>query len=139
MKDVLLAYGSVFQSHVPPGPHPENPGRLVPLYEAIASDPVLCEVPRLAPLPLASESTLRSYHSAECVEALLKLRGASGWFDPDTYYEPASVTTALTAVGTTKEPRQTDLSGEGEAWFCAASSAGAPLPSPNADGLLSFQ
>ncbi|MCB0405396.1 MAG: histone deacetylase [Bdellovibrionales bacterium] len=112
MTDIQLAYGEVFKSHRPPWAHPENPGRLGPLYAALACDEVLSLLPCLDPLPLADSSALRSFHTAECVDALMALRGQAGWCDADTYYEPDSLLAALTAVGTTKELAKNIYSGK---------------------------
>ncbi|MCB0418411.1 MAG: histone deacetylase, partial [Bdellovibrionales bacterium] len=117
MKDILLAYGSVFQSHVPPRSHPENPERLTPLYSRLAEDPILRSIACLQPLPLAGSESLQSFHTQECVQALMALKGSSGWFDADTYFEPTSLTAALTAVGTTKEMAKKIYAGEARRGF----------------------
>jgi acetoin utilization deacetylase AcuC-like enzyme len=85
-----------FDRHVPTGHHPERPERLVAARDALARTSVRFErVPGRA----ATDEELGRVHRPSFLAALLKLRGRSGYVDPDTYVSPDSVDVAVWAAG----------------------------------------
>jgi acetoin utilization deacetylase AcuC-like enzyme len=78
------------------GYHPERPERLTAARAAVAQAAV-----DFRPVP-AREATLDELgrvHDADYLEALERVRGKSGAFDPDTYFAPGSVAAARLAAG----------------------------------------
>jgi acetoin utilization deacetylase AcuC-like enzyme len=98
----VLLVSKRFLDHSPPGPHPENPQRLLPLLEALEKDPALKKLVREAHTSASQEQLLRA-HAAEMVERVWEQKGKQGWFDADTYCSEKSVETALLAAGSTIE------------------------------------
>ncbi len=97
MDDVAVVYAPVFLQHLPPSPHPENPGRLTSIYS-------LFEEERFQTLPnlsveRAAEQQLINVHAREMVECVKAKSGERGWVDPDTYFSSESVRVAELAAG----------------------------------------
>jgi acetoin utilization deacetylase AcuC-like enzyme len=78
------------------GYHPERPERLKAARAAVASANVVWRAPRVRE---ATFDELARVHEERYLEALEGLRGGRGFFDPDTYYAPASVEAARKAAG----------------------------------------
>ena len=93
---VLLVDDARFDAHAPLGHHPERPERLVAARAGVAGAGVPLE--RVAARS-ASDDELARVHDPRFVEALAKLRGESGYLDPDTYVSAASVDVARLAAG----------------------------------------
>ncbi|MGA3122243.1 MAG: histone deacetylase [Polyangiaceae bacterium] len=85
-----------FNRHVPTGHHPERPERLVAARDALARTSVRFE--RVAGRA-ATDEELGRVHLPSFLAALSKLRGRSGYLDPDTYVSPESVDVAAWAAG----------------------------------------
>jgi acetoin utilization deacetylase AcuC-like enzyme len=86
-----------FDAHAPPGHHPERPERLV----AARAGAQAAQGLRLAAVTArpATDEELTRVHDASFIEALSRLRGQSGYLDPDTYVSPESVDVARLAAG----------------------------------------
>jgi acetoin utilization deacetylase AcuC-like enzyme len=84
--------------------HPERPERLAAIYEALAADRQLRDLPRRQP-ELALRDRLEALHDPAYVESIFSAgaradeRGLGGWLDPDTWLGPASLEAALAAAG----------------------------------------
>jgi acetoin utilization deacetylase AcuC-like enzyme len=83
MRKALLVDDARFDLHAAPGHHPERPG--------IAFDRVAART--------ATDEDLARVHDPAFVEALGKLRGRTGFLDPDTYVAPGSIDAARLAAG----------------------------------------
>jgi acetoin utilization deacetylase AcuC-like enzyme len=93
---VLLVDDVRFDAHSPLGHHPERPERLVAARAGVSSAGVPLE--RVASRA-ATDDELARVHDRRFVEALGKLRGESGYLDPDTYVSAESVDVARLAAG----------------------------------------
>lgn len=96
--DVCVFRNETFLEHDCREPHPENPDRIRGILSLFETNPTLGALPNLAPR-FAVDAELQRAHAREMIAAVLAQRGKSGWFDADTYFGPASVDTALAAVG----------------------------------------
>ena len=69
--------------------HPERPERLAAIYEALAADPQLRDLPKRQPDP-AGQDRLEALHDPAYVESIFRAgaladeRGLGSWLDPDT-------------------------------------------------------
>jgi acetoin utilization deacetylase AcuC-like enzyme len=93
---VLLVDDARFDAHAPLGHHPERPERLVAARAGLEKSGAPYE--RVTPRS-ASDDELARVHDPRFIEALSRLRGESGYLDPDTYVSAASVDTARLAAG----------------------------------------
>jgi acetoin utilization deacetylase AcuC-like enzyme len=93
---LLLVDDPAFSTHIPLGHHPERPERLLAARTGVERAHVTSH--RVA-VRSASDEELGRVHDPRFVEALSKLRGDSGYLDPDTYVSPASVDVARLAAG----------------------------------------
>ena len=92
----LLVDDGRFDAHAPLGHHPERPERLVAARAGVrASGTTFRAVPRRS----ATDEELARVHDRRFIEALSKLRGESGYLDPDTYVSAQSVDVARLAAG----------------------------------------
>jgi len=97
--------------------HPERPERLAAIYEALAADPQLRDLPKRQPAP-AGQDRLETLHDPAYVEsifhagALADERGLGSWLDPDTWLGPASLDAALASAGGAAAAVQAILAGE---------------------------
>jgi acetoin utilization deacetylase AcuC-like enzyme len=93
----LLVDDTSFDAHTPPGHHPERPERLIAARAGVrgARGAVLQGVTAQS----ASDEDLVRVHDPRFIEALMKLRGESGYLDPDTYVSAQSVDVARLAAG----------------------------------------
>ncbi|HEY1693052.1 MAG TPA: histone deacetylase [Polyangiaceae bacterium] len=97
-KRVLLVDDARFDAHVPLGHHPERPERLVAARAGVrAALPAASYAP--VPARPATDDELARVHDARFIEALGKLRGESGYLDPDTYVSTGSIDAARLAAG----------------------------------------
>ena len=88
-----------FDRHAPPGHHPERPERLTAAREAVARQAAAgTRFDRIEPRVATDEELVR-VHDRRFVEALAKLRGETGYLDPDTYVSTESVDIARRAAG----------------------------------------
>jgi acetoin utilization deacetylase AcuC-like enzyme len=88
-----------FDRHVPVGHHPERPERLIAAREAVARQTAAgTRFDRVASR-LATDDELVRVHDRSFVDALAKLRGETGYLDPDTYVSAESVEIARRAAG----------------------------------------
>jgi acetoin utilization deacetylase AcuC-like enzyme len=85
-----------FERHIPPGPHPERPERLVAARRGLAGIAV-----ELSPIPgrSATDEELTRVHEPRFLERLEKLRGRSTHIDADTFVSPESIDIARFAAG----------------------------------------
>lgn len=93
-----LSWSNSFLNHRPESPHPENPERLVPLFEELNQTPRWIERTNQAPRNAQQKERLQ-VHAEEMIQSILATKGLRGWHDPDTYYGPDSCETALLAAG----------------------------------------
>jgi acetoin utilization deacetylase AcuC-like enzyme len=93
---VLLVDDARFDTHAPLGHHPERPERLVAARAGVRTAGVPFE--RVAARS-ATDDELTRVHDPRFIEALSKLRGESGYLDPDTYVSAQSVDVARLAAG----------------------------------------
>jgi acetoin utilization deacetylase AcuC-like enzyme len=88
-----------FEGHVPPGPHPERPERLVAARQAVAERTAAgTRFERVEPRPASDEELVR-VHAPRFIESLANLRGETGYLDADTYVSAESVSIARLAAG----------------------------------------
>ena len=93
---VSIVRDAAFRLHLPGPRHPESPGRLGAIDEALATSSLeMIEVPAR---PALSEELLRA-HEASHLSALDETRGRSVVLDPDTRTSPGSYDAALLAAG----------------------------------------
>ncbi len=111
----LLLYDPIFLKHEPGAGHPERKERLQAIVEALV--PLPAGVRMRAPARKAQEAELCRVHEEAYVEAILKLRGESGFLDADTVISPGSVDAALLASGAAIELVGEVLSGKFENGF----------------------
>jgi acetoin utilization deacetylase AcuC-like enzyme len=92
----LLVDDLRFDRHAPLGHHPERPERLVAARAGVAS-----AAARFEPVAArtATDDELARVHDPRFVAALAKLRGETGYLDPDTYVSSESVEVARLAAG----------------------------------------
>jgi acetoin utilization deacetylase AcuC-like enzyme len=95
-KRALLVDDTRFDAHVPLGHHPERPERLAAARAGARSARASYEPVAARP---ATDEELARVHDARFVEALSRLRGESGYLDPDTYVSAGSVDAARLAAG----------------------------------------
>jgi acetoin utilization deacetylase AcuC-like enzyme len=84
--------------HVAPLNHDEDPARLLAAQRGFERSRCADSALRLSPRDATLEELTRA-HTPRFIERVLETRGGSGWFDPDTYYSPASAAVALRASG----------------------------------------
>jgi acetoin utilization deacetylase AcuC-like enzyme len=88
-----------FDRHAPLGHHPERPERLTAAREAIAKNTASgVRFDRVVPRA-ASDDELVRVHDRRFIESLARLRGGTGYLDPDTYVSTESVEIARLAAG----------------------------------------
>ncbi len=96
-KDALLVDDTRFDAHAPLGHHPERPERLVAARAGIRAAAGVTFRPVTG--RSASDDELGRVHERRFIDALSKLRGESGYLDPDTYVSAQSVDVARLAAG----------------------------------------
>ncbi|HXX67501.1 MAG TPA: histone deacetylase [Polyangiaceae bacterium] len=94
----LLVDSPRFAEHVPLGHHPERPERLSAARDAVVGSGVGFRSVNVRP---ATDSELARVHDPAFISSLAKLRGRTGYLDPDTYVSPESVDVARLAAGST--------------------------------------
>lgn len=94
----LLVDSPRFAQHVPLGHHPERPERLSAARDAVVGSGVAFSSVTLRP---ATDTELARVHEPSFISSLGKLRGRTGYLDPDTYVCPESVEVARLAAGST--------------------------------------
>ncbi len=92
----LLVDDARFDRHAPPGHHPERPERLFAARAGLQGAPATFT---RVPARPATDDELALVHDPRFVAALAKLRGESGYLDPDTYVSAESVDIARLAAG----------------------------------------
>src|SRR5262245_1870589 len=95
---LAIATDALCAAHVAPPNHDEDPERLIAAQHGLARSEGAQGALRLAARD-ADASELARAHTPGFVERVLASRGASGWFDADTYYSPRSADVALRASG----------------------------------------
>jgi len=85
-----------FDAHAPLGHHPERPERLAAARAGVKKAGVPLEPVAARP---ATDDELGRVHDPRFVEALSRLRGDTGYLDPDTYVSAQSVDVARLAAG----------------------------------------
>ena len=99
MRKALLVDDARFDLHAAPGHHPERPERLTAARAAVAAaEAGGIAFDRVAARPATDEELVR-VHDPAFVEALGKLRGRTGFIDPDTFVAPGSIDAARLAAG----------------------------------------
>jgi acetoin utilization deacetylase AcuC-like enzyme len=88
-----------FDRHAPMGHHPERPERLLAAREAVAQAAAGGTRFDRVESRAATDDELVRAHDPRFVEALGKLRGETGYLDPDTYVSADSVEVARLAAG----------------------------------------
>jgi acetoin utilization deacetylase AcuC-like enzyme len=93
---VLFVDDARFDAHAPLGHHPERPERLAAARAGVKKAGVPLE-----PVPArpATDDELARVHDPRFIEALSRLRGDTGYLDPDTYVSAQSVDVARLAAG----------------------------------------
>lgn len=115
--DCFVVRGETFLQHSAGPSHPENPGRLAAIQTLFEERPDLAAIPVL-PVTAASEAELLRLHARDMVRRVLANRGASGWYDGDTYYSPASSDVAALAAGACIQGALAVFRGESRRGFC---------------------
>ncbi len=95
---LLLLEDADTDGHAAPG-HPESPARLRAIAAALAADPGLARLPRVAAGPVDRDRLRLVHADAHVARVEAASRGGGAWFDPDTYCAPASFDIALRACG----------------------------------------
>ena len=95
--DALLVDDTRFDAHAPPGHHPERPERLVAARAGVRG--AVGATFHAVTARAATDEELGRVHEARFIDALGKLRGESGYLDPDTYVSARSVDIARLAAG----------------------------------------
>ncbi|HTQ48843.1 MAG TPA: histone deacetylase [Polyangiaceae bacterium] len=99
MRKALLVDDARFDLHAAPGHHPERPERLTAARAAVAAaEAGGIAFDRVGARPATDEELVR-VHDPAFVEALGKLRGRTGFIDPDTFVAPGSIDAARLAAG----------------------------------------
>jgi len=88
---------SRYREHRGPEGHPERPGRLVAVEEAIASR--ADSLAKLAPRSAGDEEILRVHERAHLESIQAAVKRAPAQLDPDTFVSPRSLEIALLAAG----------------------------------------
>ena len=96
MGNALLVDDARFDHHAPLGHHPERPERLVAARAGLQAAQAAFQ--HVTPRP-ATDEELARVHDPRFVASLAKLRGESGYLDPDTYVSAESVDVARLAAG----------------------------------------
>jgi acetoin utilization deacetylase AcuC-like enzyme len=96
MTPALLLDDPLFDAHRPLGYHPERPERLKAARAAIKGVPIRWDRVQARE---ATADELARVHDPRFVEALGRLRGRTGYLDPDTYVSDKSVEAAHRAAG----------------------------------------
>lgn len=110
MKPLAILTDESMTAHDPGPSHPERPGRLAAILEALQRTPIaLAEV--IAP-HAADREQLEQVHAAAYVANVLALAGRHASLDADTVLSPHSVPAALTAAGAAVQAVECVLSGE---------------------------
>jgi acetoin utilization deacetylase AcuC-like enzyme len=99
MRKALLVDDARFDLHAAPGHHPERPERLTAARAAVAAAQAGGIAFDRVAARTATDEELARVHDPAFVEALGKLRGRTGFLDPDTYVAPGSVDAARLAAG----------------------------------------
>ncbi len=99
MRKALLVDDARFDLHAAPGHHPERPERLTAARAAVAAAEAGGIAFERVTARQASDEELARVHDPAFVEALGKLRGRTGFLDPDTYVAPGSIDAARLAAG----------------------------------------
>jgi acetoin utilization deacetylase AcuC-like enzyme len=94
--NALLVDDARFDRHAPLGHHPERPERLFAARAGLEGAPATFE---RVPARPATDDELARVHDPRFVASLAKLRGESGFLDPDTYVSAESVDIARLAAG----------------------------------------
>ncbi|HEY3822077.1 MAG TPA: histone deacetylase [Polyangiaceae bacterium] len=95
--EALLVDDTRFDAHAPLGHHPERPERLVAARAGVRT--VTGATFHAVTARSASDDELGRVHERRFLDALSKLRGESGYLDPDTYVSAQSVDVARLAAG----------------------------------------
>ena len=90
-----ILYSPLFLEHRPPGPHPENPDRLLKAIEGLRRRNLWRNVIEPEPVP---EKELLRVHTPEYVGLVKSIREFA-YLDPDTYVSPGTWRAALRAFG----------------------------------------
>ena len=122
-----------------PGPHhPESPGRLQAVIEALDASEFAAVERREA--PIAGRDQIERAHDADYVEAVLAAIPATGrvQLDPDTAVSPASGEAALRAAGAVCAAVDAVVGGEARNAFCAVRPPGHHAEQGRAMGFCLF-
>ncbi len=84
--------------HVAPPNHDEDPERLLAAQQGFERSTCASSAVRLAPRDAALDEVAR-VHTDQFIERVLATRGQEGWFDPDTYFSPATAQVAMRSTG----------------------------------------
>jgi acetoin utilization deacetylase AcuC-like enzyme len=98
MAALAVVTDALCAEHVAPPHHDEDPERLFAAQRGFERSRCANSALRLAPRDATFQELARA-HTPAFIEQVLATRGASGWFDEDTYYSPASAAVALRATG----------------------------------------
>ena len=116
---VAYVLDGVFETHEPPGVHPERPERLAAVRSAFDEVGLATRGRRLATRQ-ATESELGRVHTADYIAQLARdLPDQSGWLDADTYYSPGTWNAALCAAGAAIDLTDAAMRGEAPAGIAA--------------------
>jgi acetoin utilization deacetylase AcuC-like enzyme len=137
MTTLLLSH-SACENHIPDLGHPENPGRLRAVSQALAAAEFGGLLRREA--PRAEAAQIARVHPGGFVEDLLAQVPAEGvhGIDPDTFLSPGSGEAALRAAGAVVAAVDAVMAGEADNAFCAVRPPGHHAEPDRAMGFCLF-
>ncbi len=111
----LVLRDDLFLLHDPGAGHPENPGRLRAIYDALDERP-MPGVVNGKPLP-ARRADLERIHTPDYVDALESVAGRRAQLDPDTAMSPRSYEAACLAAGAAVQATEAVVAGSADGAF----------------------
>lgn len=134
MRKVGFLYDDVFLRHETPEGHPECKERLVSILSALKGSDVWGSLTHIKPVRAALED-IGLVHTQKYID---KIKGFTGYADPDTYVSGQSVEAALFAAGAVIEAAVRMKAGEIERAFCAVRPPGHHAEAGKAMGFCIF-
>ena len=117
LQPIAIFTDPIFRQHET-GPHPECPGRIDAVEDALRKDPDLSGRLLWRSAGPVEDEAIRRCHSEDHLETLVGLEGKRGALDPDTIYSPATAAAARIAAGCVAQAAELAFRGT-EPWTTA--------------------